>query len=207
LFDEPLSNLDAKLRVHMRAEIGKIHKRLGATTIYVTHDQVEAMTLADRIVVMEKGFIQQVGTPLEVFEKPQNLFVAGFIGSPTMNFLHCHYEGGAHLTGQGFEIPLLPEQLERTRDHVGNMVLGVRPSHVQVSRPAAEPPPPGTIRGTIEVKEPLGTETHLFVAWNQDALCAKADAHTDLQVGEAVILSPDLDHAHLFEERTGKAIF
>jgi len=206
LFDEPLSNLDAKLRVHMRAEIAKLHQRLGATTIYVTHDQVEAMTLADRIVVMEKGFIQQVGMPLEVFEKPQNLFVAGFIGSPTMNFLPCRYDGGPVLLGEGLQIPLLPEQLERARDCVGKMVLGVRPSHLQVRRPEAESPP-GTLRATVEIKEPLGTETHLFVTWNEESLCARTEAHTDLQVGEAVILVPDMRKAHLFEARTGKAIF
>ena len=156
LFDEPLSNLDAKLRVQMRAEIAKLHRRLEATSIYVTHDQIEAMTLADRIVVMKNGVVQQVGAPLELYRNPANRFVGGFIGSPGMNFLKGTVKGGK-VVGPGFEVPIragLSAPLAEGR----TVELGVRPEGAQVSGVLSGA---GTIQGTVEVRELLGAEVYV----------------------------------------------
>jgi ABC-type sugar transport system ATPase subunit len=153
LFDEPLSNLDAKLRGHMRAELALLHERLGKTTLYVTHDQVEAMTLADRIVIFDKGRIQQVGTPADVFERPANLFVAGFIGTPTMNLLPASLRDDGRLVGTGFELPA-PAWLRARPAAPQALMLGVRPQHL---RPASD----GPVALRVEVVEYLGTETQV----------------------------------------------
>ena len=165
LFDEPLSNLDAKLRVQMRVELKKLHLRLGTTAIYVTHDQVEAMTLGDRVVVMKDGLVQQVGEPLELYNQPANKFVAGFIGSPAMNFATVTMSngaGGITAKNAGLEIQVPGNEAERLRPHVGRQVtLGIRPEDLHVSR---DGDPPGlTFNSKVEVIEQLGSEILLDV--------------------------------------------
>ena len=166
LFDEPLSNLDAKLRVQMRVELKKLHQRLGTTAVYVTHDQVEAMTLGDRVVVMKDGLVQQVGEPLELYNNPANRFVAGFIGSPAMNFATVTMtDGNGRLTAKnsGLEIEVPPAHAERLRSHVGQqMTMGIRPEDLHV---AGDADPAGlTFASKVEVIEQLGSEILLDVA-------------------------------------------
>src|SRR5215207_2420775 len=152
LFDEPLSNLDAKLRVQMRTEIKELHQRLGTTTVYVTHDQIEAMTMADKIVVMHDGVVEQVGAPLELYDRPRNLFVTGFIGSPAMNFLPGKVGADAFRTADGTQWPLPPNGHARDdRD----AVYGVRPEHLRLD--------PEGIRATVQVVEPTGSETQVLL--------------------------------------------
>jgi multiple sugar transport system ATP-binding protein len=172
LFDEPLSNLDAALRVGMRLEISELHERLQTTMVYVTHDQVEAMTMADKIVVLQAGRIEQVGSPLDLYRAPQNRFVAGFIGSPRMNFIEGA-EAAAH----------------------GAHAIGIRPEHVAVS--ATE----GTWRGTVGVSEHLGSDTFLHVHGTgmADVLTVRAGGEVTLKHGDAVFLTPDLTKLHCFD--------
>ncbi len=174
LFDEPLSNLDAALRVGMRLEISELHARLKTTMVYVTHDQVEAMTMADKIVVLQLGVIEQVGTPLELYRSPQNTFVAGFIGSPKMNFI----EG--------------PEAARHDAHTVG-----IRPEHVDVTSNS------GTWTGTVGVSEHLGSDTffHVVVKDLSQPLTVRAGGEIDLHYGDTIHLTPNLDHLHRFDER------
>jgi multiple sugar transport system ATP-binding protein len=199
LFDEPLSNLDAKLRVQMRAEIKELHQRLRTTSIYVTHDQIEAMTMADHIVVMNGGRIEQVGTPLELYDKPANLFVAGFIGSPTMNFLDVEVRltGNApHATaGDGTVLPLPPGYaFEEGR----KLVYGVRPEDVQIAAkgPAAR----------ILVVEPTGPETLLYVALAGTNWNVATRERITASPGETIALAPQPDKIHLFDRETGRRL-
>ena len=206
LFDEPLSNLDAKLRVQMRAEIAKLHQRIGTTIIYVTHDQVEAMTLADRIVVMDQGLVQQVGSPLEVFEHPRNRFVAGFIGSPAMNFIPCSLTETGILEGADFQIPVHPDHQGAVPGRAGAMELGLRPGHLQVLSDNGHKRK-DILRATVEVREPMGSETYLYVALGGVMLTVREEAHTSVKVGDTVEVAPDMQHAHLFDAETGETIF
>ena len=205
LFDEPLSNLDAKLRVQMRAEIAKLHRRLQKTILYVTHDQVEAMTLADRIVILHNGRIQQVGTPLETYEHPSNRFVAGFIGSPAMNFLPCNLAEGPRLQGDGFSLSL-PASLQRAlSDRSGELEMGLRPNHFAVE-PAAEQPRPERMRAKVEVVEPMGSETMIYARLGETLLTVRQESQAAAATGAAIDLVPDLERAHLFDARTGETI-
>ncbi len=200
LFDEPLSNLDAKLRVQMRAEIARLHQRLGTTTVYVTHDQVEAMTLAKHIVVMKLGVIQQVGAPLELYSNPANTFVAGFIGSPSMNFFDCDVRReGEHLKlrGLGFDIDM-PEQWAGKLNGKTELVLGVRPEHLLETSEGG-----GQLPGSIEVLEPLGAEVHALGHVEGQPLTAKLEPTTKVQVGDVVPLVMEMEHVHLFDRATG----
>ncbi len=173
LFDEPLSNLDAALRVGMRLEISELHERLETTMVYVTHDQVEAMTMADKIVVLQSGIIEQVGSPLELYRSPQNIFVAGFIGSPKMNFL----------TGA---------EAEKRGAHT----VGIRPEHITPS--ASE----GTWKGTVGVAEHLGSDTffHVHMEGRDDPLTVRAGGEVDLHHGDTIYLTPDENQMHKFDE-------
>jgi ABC-type sugar transport system ATPase subunit len=207
LFDEPLSNLDAKLRGHMRAELALLHERLGKTTLYVTHDQVEAMTLADRIVIFDKGRIQQVGAPGEVFNRPANLFVAGFIGTPTMNLLPARLvvDGGSELLqGPGFALPA-PAWLSRSaKASQQDLVLGIRP---QALRPADLGP--HTLQLQVDVVEFLGTESqvvgHLQGSDGQRITAVlPGDAKSLLHHGLA--LAADADSLHVFDAISGQAL-
>ncbi|PSJ57088.1 ABC transporter ATP-binding protein [Pseudaminobacter soli (ex Li et al. 2025)] len=188
LFDEPLSNLDAALRVDMRLEIAKLHRSLGATTIYVTHDQVEAMTLADRIVVLKEGRVMQHGSPHELYERPANLFVAQFIGSPKMNVLACSPtgDGNLDLCGQGtlaLAFSGAPTQ------------LGARPEHLTLVAPEA-----GNCRGTVEVAEYLGGNTNIFVRNDRLGLInVSAPADMTVRIGETVGIAINVNHASLFD--------
>jgi multiple sugar transport system ATP-binding protein len=202
LFDEPLSNLDAKLRVQMRAEIAKMHQRIGTTIIYVTHDQVEAMTLADRIVVMDGGVVQQVGTPLEVFEHPKNRFVAGFIGSPAMNFITCKLEDGAVLRGDGFKISIPDAHRRAVEGRSGEMELGLRPENLKVEAPRDD-----VLRAKVDVREPMGAETFLYASHPGGLLTIRDAAHSSVKVGDQVGVVFDMQRAHLFDAKTKEAIF
>ncbi len=202
LFDEPLSNLDAKLRVQMRAEIARLHQRLGTTTLYVTHDQVEAMTLAKHIVVMNKGMIQQVGAPLELYAHPANTFVAGFIGSPAMNFFNVDVdnEGGVpHVKGEGVHAEV-PERL-RSQLKTSELVLGVRPEHLSEANGT-----PAHLTQSVEVLEPLGSEVHSLGTVGDTAVTAKLEPTTQVKVGDRVPLSIDLAHVHLFDRASGLSV-
>jgi multiple sugar transport system ATP-binding protein len=197
LFDEPLSNLDAKMRVQVRAEIAKLHQRLGTTTVYVTHDQVEAMTLAKTIVVMKDGLIQQVGAPLDVYRHPANTFVAGFVGSPAMNFLSGTVEG-ARIVGPGFALALSARHAALVQP--GQRVLvGVRPEHVHLG---GEP----AISLSAEVIEPLGAEVLVLGAVEGQAFTASLEPEARVRPGETLRLSVDLDHLQLFSAEDEKTI-
>ena len=207
LFDEPLSNLDAKLRGHMRAELALLHERLGKTTLYVTHDQVEAMTLADRIVIFDKGRIQQVGAPAEVFNRPANLFVAAFIGTPTMNLLPVRMvqdAGAALLQGAGFTLPA-PSWLRQTTATPGQeLVLGIRP---QALRPANAGP--HTLPLRVDVVEFLGTESQLVgrlqgAGAQHITAVLPGDAKSLLHHGLA--LAADAESLHVFDAVSGQAL-
>ncbi|MFD2058817.1 ABC transporter ATP-binding protein [Mesorhizobium calcicola] len=196
LFDEPLSNLDAKLRVQMRTEIKELHQRLKTTTIYVTHDQIEAMTMADKIVVMRDGRIEQVGAPLELFDRPANLFVAGFIGSPSMNLLKGTMRKGAKA---GVEIAgtLFPIADNAAQDGQA-VVYGVRPEHLEIH--------PDGVPAKISVVEPTGSETLVFLRFGDGEMVALFRERHDFKPGDTLTLKPRLDQIHLFDAETGKRL-
>jgi multiple sugar transport system ATP-binding protein len=198
LFDEPLSNLDAKLRVQMRAEIKELHQRLGTTTVYVTHDQVEAMTMADRIVVMHDGIVEQVGSPLELYDRPANLFVAGFIGSPAMNMLRGRIEGGAKpvfATEGGLSLPLakVPRELEgRTA------IYGIRPEHIELGGKS--------LKAEISVIEPTGSETQVFATFGGTKIVGVFRERISAKPGERLAISIDPNAVHLFDAESGQRL-
>ncbi|WP_027052038.1 ABC transporter ATP-binding protein [Mesorhizobium erdmanii] len=199
LFDEPLSNLDAKLRVHMRAEIKALHQQLKTTSVYVTHDQIEAMTMADRIVVMHDGLIQQVGAPLELYDRPANMFVAGFIGSPGMNFLPATVRKGS-----GSEAVLADGQALRLPDDLplrdGDAItIGLRPEHIRLAED-------GALRGEVVVVEPLGLSTQFYVKLAGQQLCVFAMGRAGVRPGDIVRLAADPASLHLFDPKSGDRI-
>jgi len=200
LFDEPLSNLDAALRTQMRVELAQLHKRLGATMVYVTHDQVEAMTLADRIVVLNAGRIEQVGAPLELYHHPANLFVAGFLGSPRMNFLkgkiHSYADGVATIaTNAG---GMLQAALQQPLASGTPVTIGARPEHVQACAPGAT----AAITATVQAVEKLGDISYLYVQvpGGDEPLVVRADADTDWAIGQSVALKVAPARVHVFDE-------
>jgi multiple sugar transport system ATP-binding protein len=214
LFDEPLSNLDAKMRVSMRTEIAKLHGRLDATMIYVTHDQVEAMTMGDRICVMKDGDIMQVAEPLELYNRPANMFVAGFIGSPPMNFLHGWLKSaGNHLifeekneTGKSVRISL-DEKLSR-RGHAlidKPVVFGVRPEDV-LDATGGQTDPQRTCAVAVEVSEPMGHETNLYLATGAHSFIARVRSSDRFEANQPIQISFNLDNAHLFDPGSERAI-
>ena len=208
LFDEPLSNLDAKLREEMRVEIAKLYQRLNATIIYVTHDQVEAMTLAGRIVIMNKGIIQQVGSPIEVYRKPANLFVAGFIGSPTMNFLHgrLSLEGETLTFSSGdVKFPVPSFVLHDAAKHDGREVtVGVRPDDVLVGRTGEKCT--DKVEGVLEVCELLGHRENLYIKVGNTRLLATVEAFFDRSPGSGVQLCFNYKNMHVFDKATERRI-
>ena len=211
LFDEPLSNLDAKLRVQMRTEIKKIHQKVRTTTVYVTHDQVEAMTLADRVVVMNGGRIEQVGAPNELYHRPATKFVAGFIGSPAMNMVPCDLEeaaGGLRLRlGEGIEFPLPEDRRARYAGRAGSarLLCGLRPEHLFEQRPHLEP---GQVpfQATPEVVEPMGNETLVYFPVRGIDVCACVDPGCGAEPGKPLKLVADLRHLHLIDENDGRVL-
>ncbi len=207
LFDEPLSNLDAKLRVQMRTEISKLHQRLGATMIYVTHDQTEAMTMADRIVLMKDGFVQQIDTPLEIYGKPANLFVAGFIGSPAMNTVDGTLKKRGVMTFEekkGMKLTVPPRYRKTLAPWVGKAVtVGIRPEHL--TRGSARG---SSFRARVEVVEPMGSELYVYFSTSEQGrqhVARLGTAHT-VGVGKAVQLAVDTGKLHFFDTDTGLAI-
>jgi multiple sugar transport system ATP-binding protein len=208
LFDEPLSNLDAKLRVQMRVEIKKLHLRLGTTAVYVTHDQVEAMTLGDRVVVMKDGLVQQVGEPLELYNQPANKFVAGFIGSPAMNFAKVTMiDGTGRLIAKngGMEIEVPSQQADRLRLQVGQqMTLGIRPEDLHVA--TAADPPGLTFDSKVEVVEQLGSEILLDVRVGEETMVAAVDPTIRAKVAEQLRLAVNPERLHFFDDKTEAAI-
>jgi multiple sugar transport system ATP-binding protein len=201
LFDEPLSNLDAKLRVQMRTEIKALHQRLHTTSVYVTHDQVEAMTMADRIVVMNEGRIEQIGSPLELYDRPWNLFVAGFIGSPSMNFLHgsIRRQGSSARVeiGEGTSLPLPPSQ---TGVEGQKIVYGIRPEHLTIKNGG------GGVPVVVEVIEPTGADTLVFASLSGRALCVAGRERYGFRPGATINLEPELEYVHVFDEESGRSL-
>ncbi len=190
LFDEPLSNLDAKLRVQMRSEIRELHQRLRVTTVYVTHDQIEAMTMADKIVVMELGHIRQAGPPLELYDRPANLFVAGFIGSPAMNLLEGRIEHGAFLTPDGVSWPLPPGNFPD-----GPAVYGIRPEHFRLAGDG--------MPAEVVVVEPMGSETLVMLRMGETKLNGVFRERISAKPGDRLPILPSAAQAHLFDKKTG----
>jgi multiple sugar transport system ATP-binding protein len=208
LFDEPLSNLDAKLRVKMRAEIKKLHQMVATTTVYVTHDQVEAMTLADRVVVMNKGRIEQIGPPNDLYHEPASRFVAGFIGSPGMNFFKCRLEARgdrlAVVLGDGTALPVPASRTARYAGHVGReLEFGLRPEHITEQR---ERPDTVDIKVPVEVVEPMGMETLLHVLVAGAEVTARIDPASTPRPGETATLSLGMAHMHLLDLESGKVL-
>ncbi|GAB4271152.1 MAG: ABC transporter ATP-binding protein [Candidatus Promineifilaceae bacterium] len=210
LMDEPLSNLDAKLRVTARAEISKLHKRLGTTFIYVTHDQVEAMTMGDRIVVLNDGELQQVDTPRNLYDSPANVFVAGFIGSPAMNFFDATLvgeEGKLFVDTGDFRVEVPAERKGAYNDYVGKeIIFGMRPEHIH----APEYAPPSILaapmKGTVEVVELLGHELHLYVNSGKNSLVATVDTRKRVGIGNNIDLVMDMSNMHIFDKQTERAV-
>jgi multiple sugar transport system ATP-binding protein len=210
LFDEPLSNLDAKLRVQMRTEIKKVHQTVRTTTVYVTHDQVEAMTLADRVVVMNQGRIEQVGPPQELYHNPATRFVAGFIGSPAMNFIPCRIESeGNRLAvrlSDTISLPVPASRTDRYGPHKGKqMLLGLRPEHLtephDIDKPGVE-----SMQALVDVTEPMGMETlvHFFIG--DTPICARVDPSAHAEPGKMMPLAANMNHMHLIEPDSGRVV-
>ena len=209
LMDEPLSNLDAKLRVAMRAEIAKLHRRLETTTIYVTHDQTEAMTMADRIVIMKDGFVQQIGSPQEVYNTPNNVFVAGFIGSPAMNFFHVTLNDGVISNGKGLSLQL-PEAKKKLLEEKGyngkELIFGIRPEDIKGAQIAIDTYPSSSVKAEVVVSELLGAETMLYTRVDDTEFVSKVDARDFHNPGETVELAFDLNKSHFFDKETEQVI-
>ena len=198
LFDEPLSNLDAKLRVTMRVEIKELHQRLKTTIVYVTHDQIEAMTMADKIVVMRDGRVEQIGAPLDLYDTPQNVFVAGFIGSPSMNLIHGRVSSGngpaKFISDSGLELPTPPARLRDGQE----IIYGIRPEHIEVGE--------GGIPVNVVVVEPTGSETQIFAKAGKDLIDAIVKARIRARPGEQVPFRIDPVNVHLFDRKTTQRI-
>ncbi len=203
LFDEPLSNLDAKLRVQMRAEISKLQKRLKTTTVYVTHDQVEAMTMGDRIAILKDGDLQQVGSPLEVYEQPANMFVASFIGTPPMNLVPARIvDGGVSIEGKAFKLAVPEKWRQRLSGQEGReVVVGIRPEHLFASEEAVTGER-GSLEIQVEVVEPLGHENIVHGKLGEEFITATMDPQQSPRVGDAATVTVELGGLHLFDAKT-----
>jgi multiple sugar transport system ATP-binding protein len=210
LFDEPLSNLDAKLRVETRANIIKLHKQLGTTFIYVTHDQTEAMTMGTRIAVMKDGLLMQIDTPQRLYDHPDNMFVAGFIGSPSMNFFDVRIaqsDGQLHVEGDGFRLEIPRNRHEPLKGHVGQtVVMGVRPEDIYDSDFVAPNINAGAIAAQVDVTELMGNEVFLYLLTGGNQYIARVDPRTKAQVGNKVQMVANLDNIHFFDKSTEKVI-
>ena len=211
LFDEPLSNLDAKLRVQMRTEIKRVHQKVRTTTVYVTHDQVEAMTLADRVVVMNRGKIEQIGAPNHLYHSPATRFVAGFIGSPAMNFIPCRLERA----GEGLQVRLsdqiafaVPaERVARYRPYLeqDNLLFGIRPEHLTEAKPNGEKHL-GQFETVLEVTEPMGNETMVFFSIEGREVCGRVSPNAGAREGGRLKMAAALDNMHLIDDASGRVL-
>ena len=210
LMDEPLSNLDAKLRVAMRAEITKLHHRLGTTTIYVTHDQTEAMTMADRIVIMKGGFIQQIGSPSEVYNTPNNVFVAGFIGSPAMNFFTVRLNETGCITSEGGLQVKLPEgkfKMLADKGYVGkDVIFGIRPEDIHNEELVLSSNPDAIVKSEVVVSELLGAETMLYSKVGTQEFISRVGVSETYTLGQTIDLSFNVNKAHFFDLETENVI-
>jgi multiple sugar transport system ATP-binding protein len=208
--DEPLSNLDAKLRVQTRAEIKKLHARLQTTTVYVTHDQTEAMTMGDRIVVMRDGLVQQVDSPMNLYDRPANQFVAGFIGSPAMNFIPARVaqNGSAYrISADGFNVEVPRDLTEPVRAMAGrDVVFGIRPEDIADRALLSEADPGWTIRAGVDVHEPLGSDVILYLTVGSHSIVARVDAHTQAKMGQQIEVVFNMRKMHLFDPQTQAAL-
>jgi multiple sugar transport system ATP-binding protein len=211
LFDEPLSNLDAKLRVQMRIEIKKVHQKVRTTTVYVTHDQVEAMTLADRVVVMNHGRIEQIGTPNELYHKPATKFVASFIGSPAMNFIPCRLEdvGGKlniRITDRiSFPLPAARAARYNAIPRTDKLLLGIRPEHITEAKTHPEPGIEA-FDAVLDVTEPMGMETLIYFTLEGAQVCGRVNPNAGARDGGRLRLAVDLNNMHLLNEVTGAVL-
>ncbi len=210
LMDEPLSNLDAKLRVHARAELSKLHQRLETTFIYVTHDQMEAMTMATRIAVQKDGVLQQLDTPQVLYERPDNLFVAGFIGSPAMNFFDViltSQDGAMYAKGEAFELSVPSDRRDALASHVGKeVILGLRPEDIHDYDFTPSLRSPCNMKARVEVTELMGNEVFLYLMAGEKSFIARVDPRTRARVGDEVEVVVNMDNMHLFDPQTEKAI-
>ena len=210
LFDEPLSNLDAKLRTQMRTEIKLLHQKVESTIIYVTHDQVEAMTLADRIVVMNDGFIEQVGRPIDLFERPANTFVAGFIGSPPMNLVPAkirRVDSGLHLEfNEKLRVPI-PEKPDAGIREGMDVIMGIRTEDFAIDNEMNGFSEEWKVEGTVEVVEPLGGETNMNMDMQGVKFIARSEGRRIIRVGEKLNLALNLNHLHIFDAKTTRSVY
>lgn len=210
LFDEPLSNLDAKMRVQMRTEIKKLHIRLQTTMIYVTHDQTEAMTMGDRIVVMKDGHIQQIADPITLYDKPVNKFVAGFIGSPQMNFVNGTVirKNGKMFFNEGkFQVRVIDAMMKIMMPYVDKEVtFGIRPEDMYDKLFVSDAPPENTIKATCEVIEPMGSEAYLYLNTGKNPLIAKVGGHNKPTINQDMDLVFDMSKIHFFDKDTENTI-
>ena len=213
LMDEPLSNLDAKLRVQTRAELIKLHRRLGITTVYVTHDQVEAMTMGDRIAVMSNGIIQQCDKPLNLYNHPINLFVAGFIGSPAMNFVPVDIvQEGVNLIADAgsFRVTLPPKQAERAGPYTGkSCTWGIRPEDIYDKQIVGlvQSVPGNTVPVDVDVIEPLGNDVEMYLKAGDISLIAMIDSASPANIGDRIEVVFDMEKTHLFDKETEQALY
>ena len=210
LFDEPLSNLDAKLRVQMRAEISKLHTRLQATMIYVTHDQIEAMTMGTRIVVLKDGFVQQIADPISLYDNPVNKFVAGFIGSPPMNFINgrlIRKDSVFYFDEGTFKVMVNGEMYSELQEYEGKeIIFGIRPEDIHDKLFVPEAPLETTITPLVEVVEPMGSETILYLNSGKSAFTAKVGSKEKPEVNQEVDVVLDMSKAHFFDKNSDKTI-
>lgn len=211
LMDEPLSNLDAKLRVEARSFISKLHQRLETTFIYVTHDQVEAMTMGTRIAVLNAGLLQQIDTPFNLYHNPTNVFVAGFIGSPSMNFFDAKLEGGSEgalsVDTGVFKVDIPPSKSTPYRDHVGkDIILGIRPEDIHDNEFQPANITPSQVEATVDVIEQMGNEMILYLDKDGKTFVARTDPRTDARVGSNIQMAINIDNMHLFDRATEESI-
>jgi len=210
LFDEPLSNLDAKLRVQMRAELSKLHTRLQATMIYVTHDQVEAMTMGEKIVVMKNAEIQQIADPRSLYDKPVNKFVAGFIGSPSMNFIEGVIEskkGALYFNEENFEVKIPDAMADKLKEKADSeIIMGIRPEDIYDKVYAPNASADNTVVATVEVVEQLGSENNVFLTTGKTPFISKMDSEAEVEINQEIELVFDMNKVHFFDSETEKAI-
>ncbi len=209
LMDEPLSNLDAKLRVQMRAEIIKLHERIGTTTIYVTHDQIEAMTMASRIVVMKDGYIQQVGAPKEIYDNPNNVFVGGFIGTPAMNFINGKIDTKGNFVAEGVKVKV-PEARIKKLEEKGykgkEVILGIRPEDIHDEQVVLETYKDSVVDFKVDVAELLGAETNIYARVGNNDVVARVDARADIKIKDTIQLAFDMNKVHFFDVESEERI-
>ncbi len=210
LMDEPLSNLDAKLRVQMRGELIRLHNNLATTTIYVTHDQIEAMTMASRIVVMKDGYIQQVGSPKEIYDNPVNTFVAGFIGTPAMNFVPGEVnKQGVFTTPDGYKLKVPKAQITalEAADLIEEpVILGIRPEDIHDDEIVMETYPDSKFTATVDVSELLGANTNIYMSLNGSNVCASVDGRADIKIGDQITLAMDMNKCHFFDAKDERCV-